>query len=96
MIAELLAAHAYLTLSKYAPEPVLADITRKIAGDEARHAAHFFGYGKRLLARCEHPALEQKNALEVLICGSIAKPNSTIRLVRFSTMYKLAPSFALV
>ena len=53
VIAELLAAHAYLTLSKYAPEPVLADITRKIAGDEARHAAHFFGYGKRLLARCE-------------------------------------------
>ncbi|HET9956232.1 MAG TPA: ferritin-like domain-containing protein [Polyangiaceae bacterium] len=66
VIAELLASEAYLVLSRYAPEPVLRHITQRIAADEARHAAHFFAYGQRLLARTAQPELELKNGLEVL------------------------------
>ncbi|HEX2735455.1 MAG TPA: ferritin-like domain-containing protein [Polyangiaceae bacterium] len=66
LIAEMMAAEAYVTLSRYAPEPVLKNLALRIAGDEARHAAHFFGYGQRLVERATDLKFERKNALEVL------------------------------
>jgi ferredoxin len=50
IISEISAAHAYRHLAATSPEPVLADIARKIAGDEARHAATFFRFARRRLA----------------------------------------------
>lgn len=66
VIAEVMAAEAYATLARHAPEPVLRHIALRIAADEARHAAHFFGYGRRLVERTKALAVERKNALEVL------------------------------
>jgi len=66
VIAEVMAADAYGTLARHAPEPVLRHLAQRIAADEARHAAHFFVYGERLLLRCADPDRERKNALEVL------------------------------
>lgn len=66
VIAEVMAAEAYATLARHAPEPVLRHLALRIAADEARHAAHFFGYGRRLVERAKDLTFERKNALEVL------------------------------
>jgi Ferritin-like domain len=66
VIAEVMAAEAYATLARHAPEPVLRHLAWRISADEARHAAHFFGYGQRLVARSHDLKLELKNSLEVL------------------------------
>jgi ferredoxin len=50
VISEVTAAQAYRRLARTSPEPVLRDIARRIAGDEARHAASFFRFARRKLA----------------------------------------------
>ena len=49
IMSELVASSLYVTLHRYSPEPVLAMIGGFLAGDEARHATHFFNYAKKLL-----------------------------------------------
>ncbi len=68
VISEVTAAQAYRGLAARSPEPVLAGIARKIAGDEARHAATFFRFARARL-RAEPPEArrrEEARALEVL------------------------------
>ncbi len=50
VISEVTAAQAYRHLAGTSPEPVLAGIARRIAGDEARHASSFFRFTRRVLA----------------------------------------------
>ncbi len=66
VISELFAAEAYRGLSASAPEPLLVRITQAIAADEARHAAGFFRYARRLLDTSAQPDRERLDALKVL------------------------------
>jgi len=66
VISELTAAHAYHAMATLSPEPVLAAIARRIAGDEARHASSFFLFARALIAREPDRARATIDALKVL------------------------------
>jgi ferredoxin len=70
VVSEITASQAYRHLARTSPEPVLGRIAALIAGDEARHAASFFRFARRQLAR-EHASergslRERARGLEVL------------------------------
>jgi hypothetical protein len=48
-VVEMGTASYYTTLSRAAPEPVLALLTRHIAADEVRHYKHFYRYYRKYL-----------------------------------------------
>ncbi|KVO89004.1 hypothetical protein WL21_17105 [Burkholderia ubonensis] len=64
--AEVLAWSMYMLISKRSPEPVLAQVTSLLAGDEARHASGFYSYAKKLLAKSDNPDRERLTALKVM------------------------------
>jgi hypothetical protein len=66
VISELVASAAYAGIHATIDEPVLAAITRNLAGDEARHAASFFAYAQRYLARSREPDADRRDALKVV------------------------------
>jgi ferredoxin len=68
VVSEITAAQAYRYLARSSPEPVLAGIASRIAGDEARHAASFFRFARSRLARAPDGsgARERVRGLEVL------------------------------
>lgn len=66
LISELTASHAYYAMASFSPEPVLAGIARRIAGDEARHASAFFLFARRMLEREPDRARTTLDALKVL------------------------------
>jgi ferredoxin len=70
IVSEITASQAYRHLARTSPEPVLGRIAALIAGDEARHAASFFRFARRQLARegaSERGSLrERARGLEVL------------------------------
>jgi hypothetical protein len=49
-VVEMGTASYYTTLSRLSPDPVLADLTRRIAADEIRHYKHFYRYFRRIRA----------------------------------------------
>lgn len=49
-VVEMGTASYYTTLSRLSPDPVLADLARRIADDEVRHYKHFFRYFRRFRA----------------------------------------------
>jgi len=69
IMSELVASSLYVTLHRYSPEPVLAMIGGFLAGDEARHASHFFNYAKKLLENAADDAERdrlRREAMQVL------------------------------
>jgi hypothetical protein len=66
VISEVTAAHAYRTMADASPEPVLAAIAQRIAGDEARHAASFLRFARARLNVSDRPERERLDALKVL------------------------------
>jgi hypothetical protein len=50
VFSEVSATHSYLTLAANAKDPVLKQVARCLAADEARHASHFLAYARKLLA----------------------------------------------
>ena len=66
VISEVTAAQAYRTMAESSPEPVLAAIAQRIAGDEARHAASFLRFARARLDVSERPERERLDALKVL------------------------------
>jgi ferredoxin len=68
VVSEVTASQAYAYLARTSPEPLLARIASLIAGDEARHAASFYRFGRRYLDRTDDaPSLrERARGLEVL------------------------------
>jgi ferredoxin len=67
VISEITAAQAYRYLASTSGEPVLGRLASLIAGDEARHAASFFRFARRQLARAADGALRERvRGLEVL------------------------------
>jgi ferredoxin len=62
VISEMHAAEAYLGMAKSSPEPLLAELTLRIAADEARHGASFFAYARRAM----HTGRDRLDALKVL------------------------------
>jgi hypothetical protein len=66
VISELVASASYRRLWERSPEPVLAQIGRRLCADEARHAASFFVYAQRHLARAADRDAERRDALKVL------------------------------
>jgi hypothetical protein len=67
VISEIVAAALYLTLSSQPTvEPVLQQICQNIGGDEARHAASFYSYAKKRLARSEDQTKDKLDVLKVL------------------------------
>lgn len=68
VVSEMAAAAIYMTLSRQPScEPVLQRIYRNCGGDEARHAAGFYSYAKKRLARADDPKDEQIAALKLLL-----------------------------
>lgn len=68
VISEMAAAAIYMALSAQPTcEPVLRRIYRNCGGDEARHAAGFYAYAKKRLARADDPRAEQVAALKLLL-----------------------------
>jgi hypothetical protein len=65
-IAEVMAAQAYLALARYSPEPVLTHIATRLAGDEARHASHFYSYLRKELAKSPKPMRDTRKILIML------------------------------
>jgi hypothetical protein len=66
IISEVVASHNYLQLHKGVREPVLAQIARLLAADEARHSSGFYTYARRALERSAHPDRDRADALKVL------------------------------
>jgi hypothetical protein len=66
VISEVSASHAYGALADASPEPVLAILARRIAGDEARHAASFFRFARKRLEASDRPDRERLDGLKVL------------------------------
>ena len=68
VVSEITASQAYRYLARTSPEPVLAGLASRIAGEEARHAASFFRFARRRLARApvEGALRERARGLEVL------------------------------
>ncbi len=66
IISEMVASGAYAYFAREAPEPVLRQICERLSGDEARHAASFFTYAQRLLARSTDPETDRRDAIKVL------------------------------
>jgi len=58
---------------------VLKRIYRNIGGDEARHAASFYGYAKRRLGRVDDPKSEQLAALKVLYFWTTPELNARVQ-----------------
>ncbi|HLL20696.1 MAG TPA: ferritin-like domain-containing protein, partial [Kofleriaceae bacterium] len=65
VISELVASTAYAGIYATTDEPVLAAIAKNLAGDEARHAASFFAYAERALARSRTPDVDRRDAIKV-------------------------------
>lgn len=66
IISEMVASHAYLQMVGGAPEPVITAIVERLSADEARHAASFFTFARKILAASEQPDRERLDALKVL------------------------------
>ncbi len=68
VISEVTAAQAYRRLGARSPEPLLGQLAVRIAGDEARHAASFFRFGRQRLASAPAAEAQRDRArgLEVL------------------------------
>jgi len=66
VMSEMVVSNAYFGLSKFTEEPVLRLIARNLAADEARHAAQFFSYCKKLIAVSPDPARKKLDAVEML------------------------------
>jgi hypothetical protein len=68
VMSELVASSLYVALQRHSPEPVLRMIGGYLAGDEARHATHFFHYAKKMLdeAPVEERGRYIRDALMVL------------------------------
>jgi len=66
IISEIVASSRYMNLSTTAPEPVLSQIGKNLAADEARHAASFYTFAHRRLATATDVEAERRDALKVL------------------------------
>jgi ferredoxin len=64
--SELVAAHAYLHMAAGRLEPLLHAAVLKLAADEARHAASFFVFARRMLDTSSKPERDRLDALKVL------------------------------
>jgi ferredoxin/rubrerythrin len=66
VISEMTASHAYLQMVAFKKEPLIANISQRIAGDEARHGASFFAYARRAIAASANPDRERLEVLKVM------------------------------
>ena len=66
IISELVASASYASLVEKTDEPVLQQIARNLATDEARHAAGFYAYARRHLERSRERDADRRDALKVL------------------------------
>ncbi|MGE3764867.1 MAG: ferritin-like domain-containing protein [Kofleriaceae bacterium] len=80
IISEMTAAAGYAGLAERVGEPVLARILRYLAADEGRHAASFYVYTRRYLARSTQLDQDRRDALKVLylwLDGNVRHPVNT-------------------
>jgi hypothetical protein len=67
IVSEMVAATLYITVADQPGcEPVLRQICRNIGGDEARHAASFYAYARKRLARVADPRADREEKLAAL------------------------------
>ena len=66
IISEVHASATYVALTRATEEPVLKQVARHLAGDEARHATGFFAYAQRVYERSKSRDEERLDALKVL------------------------------
>jgi hypothetical protein len=79
VVSEMVAATMYVTIAAQPNcEPVLQRICRNIGGDEARHAASFYSYAKKRLARSEDLKGEQLAMLKVLYFWTTPELNARV------------------
>lgn len=85
VISEVNASAGYTGLAKMAEEPVLKQIARHLAGDEARHATGFYAYAQRSFERSTNKQVDTLDALKVLHMwldhnGRVQHPVNTVGL----------------
>jgi hypothetical protein len=83
VVSEMVATAHYVGLAKHVKEPVLREIARNLAADEARHARTFLAFAKKRLASASDPAVERLDAVKVLyfwLCenGEVRHPVSLL------------------
>jgi len=66
VISEVHASAAYTSLTRTTSEPVLQQVAKHLAGDEARHATGFYAYARRAFERSKKPQEDRLEALKVL------------------------------
>jgi Fatty acid desaturase len=66
VISELVASNSYLSLHRHSSEPVLAQIAKNLAADEARHASSFYAFARKMLQRTPAPDALRLDGLKVL------------------------------
>jgi hypothetical protein len=66
IISEVHASATYVALTRTTAEPVLKQVARHLAGDEARHATGFFAYAQRVYEQSKSRQEERLEALKVL------------------------------
>lgn len=66
IISEIVASTRYANLAERSPEPVLGEIAKNLASDEARHAASFYTFARQRIDQASEPDVERRDALKVL------------------------------
>jgi hypothetical protein len=66
VISEVHASAGYIGIYRSVEEPVLKQLARHLAGDEARHATGFLAYARRAFERSDRKEREQLDAMKVL------------------------------
>jgi hypothetical protein len=85
VISEVHASATYVALIRTSEEPLLKEIARTLAGDEARHASGFLAYARRAFERSGRSDQERLEALKVLHMwlndnGLVQHPVNTVGL----------------
>jgi rubrerythrin len=66
IISEMTAANAYMHMARAKREPLIANMSQRIAGDEARHGASFFAYARRAIEVSDTPERDRLEVLKVM------------------------------
>jgi hypothetical protein len=82
-VVEMGTASYYTTLSRLAPDPVLATIARRIADDEVRHYKHFYRY----FCRYQRSAPESRTAVFTALINRLRMINGQDSVIAVKHLY---------
>ena len=93
ILSEMEAATYYLSVFRNVQEPVLKQIAKNLAADEARHASSFYLYAKKRLMQSDNPQQERFEALKMLYFWLVSNQNVKHPVALFANKIATGPEF---